>query len=387
MSNNLGYARKFIILKREFSNMKDINPKGHGKLEHRGNKVSISINIENAEKNSYYDIILVKAGSTYTLGRVYTDDNYSGKVEFNLSQRDLAAIGFPIEIINGILIMRDSDILLGGYFNKDDGSIEKHNQNISRMTIQSPAVQEDIVEEVSEEVSEEVVEELVEEKSEEIEEVIENKKEIIEEEIAYDPEVEVEKIQEEVPEEVDEPIASGIHTEEEYHRIMANLFQEPENIVEDVEEKQTKNSQTTNYILNILSFFPYIEPFKINLKGYNWWKIDIEDPQADSGFLPYFSFIVGGNHKYPIIKDATTANSLMARYGHYLFGLYNSEDRVKFYVYGVPGRFNTQEHPQMGNTGFNTWFESVNGMGYWLLYIDPVNGRIIYPINPMIPME
>ena len=54
-----------------------------------------------------------------------------------------------------------------------------------------------------------------------------------------------------------------------------------------LKEGWTKN-QTTNYVLNILAFFPYIEPFKIDLKGYNWWRIDIDDPREDKGFLPYF---------------------------------------------------------------------------------------------------
>ena len=73
--------------------------------------------------------------------------------------------------------------------------------------------------------------------------------------------------------------------------------------------------------------------------GYNWWKISIDDPKEDKGFLPYFSYIAGGNHKYPLVQYTVTATALMRKHGHYLFGLYNVNDEVKFYVYGVPGRF------------------------------------------------
>ena len=38
----------------------------------------------------------------------------------------------------------------------------------------------------------------------------------------------------------------------------------------------------------------------------------------------------------------------MGKYGHYLFGLYNIKDEVRFYIYGVPGKFKTEEHPQKG---------------------------------------
>lgn len=373
MSNNLSYARKFIILKKEFSNMKNLNPKGHGKLELKGNKINISINIENVEKNNFYDAMLIGEGKEFNLGRIYTDDNYTGKGDFNLNYKELEGMGFSINRINGILITRDSNILLGGYFNKEDKSIDRY---IKKIPPKAP-----------------IIEEIVEEKD------------IKEEIIEIEPEIEMEKPEttekEEVEIDIQKPIAYKINTEEEYDEIMSEIFQKPieteeiEDVyippkldtLDEVEPKEYQKNQTTNYVLNILSFFPYIEPFKINLKGYNWWKIDIEDPKEDKGFLPYFSYIAGGSHKYPIIQNTITANDLMGKYGHYLFGLYNIKDEVRFYIYGVPGKFKTEEHPQKGTTGFNTWFESNNGLGYWLLYIDPTNGRIIYPINPMMPIE
>ena len=150
--------------------------------------------------------------------------------------------------------------------------------------------------------------------------------------------------------------------------------------------RQDQANQTTNYVLSILSFFPYIEPFKINLKGYNWWKIDVEDPEEDTSFLPYFSYISGSNHKYSDMENTICPNDLMKKHKHYLFGLYNEGEKVKFYVYGIPGDFNKKEHPQNGTTGFNTWFAAYDVPGYWLIYIDPNQGRIVYPINPMIPL-
>src|SRR5699024_5370117 len=181
------------------------------------------------------------------------------------------------------------------------------------------------------------------------------------------------------------PITSEINTKEKYDKIMSNIFDKE--IDKGKEEEENKQRmETTDYVLDILSFFPYIEPFRINLQGYNWWKIDITDSENEKGFLPYFSYVVGGNHKYSIIKDSVSSSSLIKKYRHYIFGLYNINNEVKFYVYGVPGRFLKEEHPQRGNTGFNTWFEGREDYGYWLLYIDPIGGRIIHPVNPMIPI-
>lgn len=441
MSRNLGFARKFIILKKEFSNMRQVNPKGHGKLELRGSRLNFILNIDNAEKNNFYNVLFLRDGKTFDLGKIFTDDNYIGKADFNLNHKELEEMGFSIDRINGILITRDKNVLLGGYFGKNDKSIEKYMEKLKTKKIEveeyakepvpeeikNDTVKDEVVEEVEDQIVEELEErqenqqtqEIIEEKIIE-EKAIEERQEIIEIEERQEA-VEVEDVEEIIIEEeirdeayLEEPIAYSINTEEEYDEAMSTIFhQEGQEDTEEVyippvdsesedrdidesrdyysdierEESLGQRTQTTNYILNILSFFPYTEPFRINLQGYNWWKIDIEDPKEDKGFLPYFSYITAGNHKYPIIENTITANDLMRRYGHYLFGLYNVEDEVKFYVYGIPGRFTQEDHPQKGTTGFNTWFEAENYDGYWLLYIDPQSGRIIYPINPMIPIE
>ena len=46
-------------------------------------------------------------------------------------------------------------------------------------------------------------------------------------------------------------------------------------------------NQMTNYILNILRFFPYVQPFKFNLNGYSWWQIKDDGTDSYKGFLPY----------------------------------------------------------------------------------------------------
>jgi hypothetical protein len=296
-----------------------------------------------------------------------------------------------LEKINGILILREDRVLLAGYMDEEDGSIEKHIARLSQDRLQDSRPEKPLVEE---DIDEEVKEKDKEEKDTEKEDGLEKAKP--EQDIAEidKPELNIPEnplLEDEVSDE-DKPFVSV----EEYDKAMQEMFKDvemPSNIEEspqlsaEAKRRLDQKNQTTNYVLNILAFFPYIEPFKIDLKGYNWWRIDIDDPREDKGFLPYFSYIAGGDHKYPLVQNTVTATALMKKHGHYIFGLYNVEDEVKFYVYGVPGYFTKEDHPQRGTTGFNAWFEGKDGIGYWLLYIDPTNGRVIYPINPMIPKE
>lgn len=504
MSRSLGYIRKFIIFKKDYSNMHVHNPRGHGKIEIKGVKGNITINIENAEPDNFYNIAFVDKRNAEIIGKIYTEENGKGKADIVYNLSDLEAKGFSADEINGILIFRDSDVLLGGYIIKEDNSIEEFIQQLPKEVVQAKArevvidevekfeeaaeIQEELKEaaETQEEFKEvevkiekhleetdiepikEVVQlvEGIEKPVEEIvapeEEIVESQLEIVEhEEMAeeieevvevmavvddvlppieltmeeYQPEEfvpeeymvpAVESIPEEymvpavesIPEEELTPVLEGYKAAEfpmeiefeeaPYEESLVGHTPAVESISEEIlitdpivqmsssttygydnielNRKVAQKNQTTDYILSILRYFPYIEPFELDLYGYNWWKIDFEDNEDPRGFLPYFSLLIGGDQKYNRIYDTSaTAKDLMIRYEHYIFGLYNVNDEVKFYVYGVPGAFSKEDHPHKGTTGFNTWFEGKDVDGYWLLYIDPLHGKVIYPANPMIP--
>lgn len=432
MSRSLGYIRKFIIFKKDYSNMQMFNPIGHGKIEVKGLKGNISINIENAEPEQSYNVAFVDKNKSEIIGKIYTEEDGKAKAEILYNLNDLEAKGFPSEEINGILIFRDANILLGGYILKEDHSIESYIESLlmegfqaEKVEIEEKYAEQAQVEELEtiEELEEETIEELEEveeldevgklaatEEIEEVEEVEEPNEERLEDlppvEIEseeyipdeYVPEEYVEYVKGESPE--DEPIGMVPATESipedvlipdtsNYQGVSISNYSSSSTYGYDnieITRKLSQKKQMTEYILNILRYFPYIEPFKLELHGYNWWKINFEDGEDPRGFLPYFGLLIGGEKKNNIINDHyLTATDLMQRYEHYIFGLYNINDEVKFYVYGVPGDFKKEEHPHNGMTGFNTWFEGNETDGYWLLYIDPLEGKVIYPLNPMIP--
>lgn len=429
--------------------MPDLNPRGHGKLELRGLNLNIFLNIDGGEVNNYYDILIIKGDMVHKIGRIYTDENKSGKGKYSLNYRELEKSGFSLERINGILILRDRKILLGGYFIRDDKSLDLYIEKLAGESVEakSPYESEPDNGEGLEEKSD-LVEEKIDAKDEtdlalkaELHQGIEDTEEIERsereqvakdtigpsedigekvleagevdgpKEMPADPK-EVDRSKEKVAEPEEKKAQEGPITETEYKKAMEeafrleseskkkgpggifsiDLFEEfPETFSHDKEAQAYKQSsqdteETAGYVLNILNYFPSYKPFTLNLKGYDWWKIDVEDPQNDRSFLPYFSYIIDGDKAASTRKGSITASQLMKSYGHYLFGFYNEKSKVKFYLYAIPGDFTEEEHPLKGSTGFNTWFKGRDIKGYWLLYIEASSGRIIYPINPMIPV-
>lgn len=143
-----------------------------------------------------------------------------------------------------------------------------------------------------------------------------------------------------------------------------------------------------NYTMDILKFFEKVDPFRENLKDCSWWRIDQENEQIHRGFLPFYDYLINTYYPYPLTTKITTCQSLIEKHKHYIFGIVMKQDEIKYYVYGVPGGYTIEDHPYNGTTGFNTWLknkDSYEGLGYWLVYIDALSGKIVNPVNPTIP--
>ncbi|MCK9443357.1 MAG: hypothetical protein WCZ27_08605 [Tissierellaceae bacterium] len=363
MSSSLEYTRKFVILKRDYGTVEKGMVKGHCKVEKRGPRNIFSVSIENAEIEDFYNIILVskdEAKSTWQLGKIFTDDMGKGKDEYSFTQRDLEGSGFPANKISAILLVKDNEIVLAGYIDKEDGSIEDY---ISDFLGREDAKYEGEGQEL------EIVEEGTEEHAD------------LPMEVALPDPVE-EPDGEEAGEEMKPPVEM-IAEDEDYEDQVVDS--DEGNAVQEGGIDQ--GAQTVNYVLSILRFFPYIVPFKNNLRGYNWWLIDLDMENEYKSFLPYFSHVLGGNKEEYYDKQITTCNQLVNKYQHYLFGLYNEEEKVKYFLYGIPGTFTRGEHPNGGISGFNTWMEGENVEGYWIIYIDPLTGESLEIPNPMIPID
>jgi len=413
MPGDFTYTRKFIILKDDYKTIDSINPKGYGKMEIRGKRGLVRLNVENCQGEEYYQayFLVEKNGEIkeMELGRIITDDRGRGTVDISINLREMELMGFPFEKVEAIVIKQGKDVVLSGYIHGESKIMDKYMKNNS--TVESeigpieerPTEQEEILEVESKEVSKnfpvgfiggapniDKIEEIVEGKDkEDIQEVVQEEKE--------------ELLEEKAPEEVklqekDEEYISEAHMEVDEIRQQEATYPfqefqeayEPQsNTYEHIEYMRRLNhkNQMTNYILSVLKYFPQVQPFKVYLHGYTWWRIDDDGHNSYKGFLPYYNYLLSADYKYPFLNNSTTCLDQIRKYGHYLFGIYSENNQAKYYVYAIPGRFTMEEHPFKGITGFNTWYDSIDEIGYWILYIDPLTGKVIYPINPMTPVE
>lgn len=349
--------RKYIILDNKYSREKT-KEKGHCKIDKKKNKTILNVNVENFQDNSIFDIIILKDVKTLDkerIARIITDLKGRGQAQISLNDRQL-------DIFNqeALIIEKENVFVIGGYIN-DSKIIPQYIQALKALESQP-----------KEDYREESVEELPQDPIEEMEDIV------IEEDIPQDIIVE-----EETPH-----IGEEILIDEEYHGKIIEEDNLEEVIIEEdkYEEKiiqeEKEEDKMLEYVLSVLKYFPKIEPTKISLQGYSWWKID--STEENKGFLPYYNYLMGGNIRYKHIGNSTSSRYLINKYGYYLFGIYR-EDSVKYYMYGVPGQFVTRDHPYMGLTGYNTWFEGKGDYGYWVIYIDPISSSPIYTINPMQP--
>ncbi|MFY9426517.1 MAG: hypothetical protein WAP19_06305 [Caldicoprobacterales bacterium] len=119
-----------------------------------------------------------------------------------------------------------------------------------------------------------------------------------------------------------------------------------------------------DYFTGLFKAYQRVYPFGNDLKDAEWVRVQQAVPNpglyyGDSIYrYPYY-----GSH-YP---------------DHYIVGLIRENEEVKYVVYGIPSMYSMI--PPVSITGFSRWVPVKDGygLGYWLLYIDAISGRVIYP--------
>ncbi|MDF2881910.1 MAG: hypothetical protein K0R54_2467 [Clostridiaceae bacterium] len=117
------------------------------------------------------------------------------------------------------------------------------------------------------------------------------------------------------------------------------------------------------------------------IKKCTWYKVDIKNINDMYNCADYNKYTV---LYYPMISYYP----YIKQYGHYILGYkFNNEGKMKYLVYGVPGKKCRQEQPYGGKSGFVTWIplkhgeEHEDSMGYWLMFYDFRNSTIIIPVK------
>jgi hypothetical protein len=226
---------------------------------------------------------------------------------------------------------------------------------------------------VEEKVAEEAAEQIVEESTGEFVE------KVIEEPAEEEKEIE-EKVIEEVTEEAPEGITEELAKEAEKEVVEEAVKETAEEVTEDEYEIQMQA-----YIENSLKGFIEVEPFIENLKNYIWWQIPYDVQTMYRAYMPFISYL--DSLREPM-DQADYYVSRMAQivyvHQHHIFGIcYDTNNRARYYAYGILGRNLSMEQPFELDEDFVYWHPcdnvpaNIESYGYWILTIDPKTGDAV----------
>ena len=341
MNNNKNYR----IMKFFEAVDKSCNGKGYVKIDMRGNKGSITVNVENLSDGK-------------TAGEVYLFKNKDEKIKIG-----------PINSKRGRL---QRSIVLNG----KDEPIENYNicgvvvnEKILMYTpvFMPPQVSQlnILLKDIETEEIVAVVEELNEEVKEKITEVVDEK--IIQCE---------DKLEDDMQEHVE------LQFDENNQEYETDIYATQENEEPEIVEQcgRTFNNEYERKLFTLLKEFETVKPLAQDIKSLSWWKVIYDDNSIYKGFLPYFNQIITTYYPYPMSNHITTCQTLLQKHGYYLFGIYEEKGKIAKYVYGVPGKFTRDQQPYRGVTGFKNWSYKNSDMpgdyGYWLAFIDADTGAV-----------
>lgn len=165
-------------------------------------------------------------------------------------------------------------------------------------------------------------------------------------------------------------------TEEESKRSADDLKRAYEDSYRDYlqdlpHEDRTYASSGHTYWENVKDYFTglfrvhqRITPFDNELKHGEWIRVQHTIPVTGG-------YYAEAPYSYPYYSSSYP--------DHYIVGLIKDKDGIKHIIYGVPSMYSIL--PPVSINGFSRWvaIKEGYGMGYWLLYIDAISGRIVYP--------
>ncbi len=409
--------RKFVMLESNdvgYLNNKN-NLKGYAKIEVRSGRGKIQLNIEetkNIDENGIYvggllsviDEQLIKV----EMGNIVLNENGKGNLLWKFNPESVGGTGISIDKFNTIFVQlyrnnsEEIVIPLVGYIRNKDDSINKLIKDIEikmngRREIEKIDKTEE-VENIDDRTYElnNITEESVEDDSIEHDEIqVENEQVLIQNETECEQN-EDEYLEIENEEDIfikDEEVENTSEHKTEEVRYKTNNNDEYGHSInlnyDYTESNRIYSRHIANYSLSILKFFEKVNPLREELKGYTWWEIEYDKKNIYRGFLPFYNYIVNTYYPYQLNFKNITCHNLIRKYGHYIFGIVEENGEIKYYVYGIPGRFAKDEQPYRGMTGFTTWIprkgRNRERIGYWLLHIDAINGRIVSPLRPTYP--
>lgn len=384
MAQKKSYSRYFIILQEDekgYALGSDKLPSGYAKLEIKNDKCKISYYVQNLKKESapYFMVLICNKKDVkkiIRIGELNIDENGRTEVSFEYPVENVANCSIGVDKIVGAAIVRfmNNNLIsvMSGFTSTEIP--EWKSFDVSEDETRKVDVELEEKEEVKVILVEEPKRNIFDEYELKIEEVKKTEEEIDEIEILP---VEEERI--EVDNEIYGEEYKSVLNEDEYYN--------GEDLRHKNKEKQEENKEK-HYKGIVGSFFEDLVLDFEELKGYfeeikrcQWYKVPVIRPEDMHSSHDY-------NKQTVVYYPMLNYYPYIGKHKHFIMGYkFDKDNKMKYLVYGVPGRKARMDQPFGGKSGFVTWVPLVPGeeeehsMGYWLMFYDFNNSTIVIPVK------
>lgn len=398
MTPKKSYSRYFIILQEDekgYSLDSDKIPSGYAKLEMKNNKCKISYYVQNLrkEKQPYYMILICgkkDVNKIIKLGKLNIDDYGRVDISHEYDIENIADTGISAERIIGAAIVKflDTNVIsiMSGFSTSDKPSDWKNYKLAECNNEKKETRAEDITNEFDE--YEQSIE-LIKMQNNEVVEPLETQKHIDEE------------VEADIQPRVDTQQRVDIHQIEEVE-ILDQLQEEievnePENMLDENRDKDKKKDKEDDckekennydkdeypkgamgeFFKTIAQGFDEISDFSKEIKWCKWYKVPVKNLETMYDMSDYNKYTVA---YYPMI----CYYPYIRNYKSFMLGYKcDSNGKMKYIVYGIPGSRAKAHQPYGGKTGFVTWIPDKENdeIGHWLMFYDFKKSTIVVPLK------
>lgn len=409
MTPKKNYSRYFIILQEDekgYSLESDKIPSGYAKLEMKNNKCKISYYVQNLrkEKQPYYMVLICgkkDVNKIIKLGKLNIDDYGRVDISHEYDIENIADTGISAEKIVGAAIVKFLDanvVSIMSGFSTTDKPNEWRNYKIADFDKEKKETRtEDIINEFDE--YEQSIELVKLESDKEPDAVVEHleaqengdeKVQVDSNQRAKAENIENVKKEENVKKDENVEEVKNIESIEDLARLNRDSgVNEPNDEIHvdadkdkerDKEEKcktEYPNGSMGDFFKAVAKDFDEIPDFSKEIKWCKWYKVPVNSLENMYDFSDYNKYTIAYYpmiYYYPYIRN----------YKSFMLGYKcDSSGKMKYIVYGIPGRRDKAHQPYGGKTGFVTWIQDKNNneMGYWLMFYDFNKSTIVVPLK------
>lgn len=370
MTSRKSYSRYFIILQEDekgYALASDKLPSGYAKLEIKNDKCRVSYYVQNLKKSMEpYRNVLISSkkneNKLILLGNMNIDEFGRADVSYEYSIGEAEKLGIVPEKISGAAIMKldrgSSAGVMSGFTGNEIPKGWTHYSFVEIGTSKETKNEKPMVfnENVKKQIKEQVEEVKKELKAQ-------NNNDSSQENSTMDVNI--------------QPVEENVNIFDEYERRIDDSKKEKQSDKHDEDDKE-KYEPISEFFTHLAEGFEEVEDVCSDVKKCKWYKVSVNnmsDLMNTSDYNKYTIAYYPMMIYYPYIKN----------YGHFLMGYKSdSSGKMKYIVYGIPGKKEIEDQPFLGKSGFVTWVsfdKNESDMGYWLMFYDFKNSVIVIPVK------